>query len=191
MARRGKKKRKTTTSGIPQRHPSGRLYEPGPKERKEESERDAMATVIEARQRVFGVSEDDAKKFEAGSVIGRLHLTQEISAAQLEAASRYETVVRLANAAILVKPLSSPGDLNRSRGHDASDGTDPDYIEKCRAAEKQATACWRALRESHPLARWAVDTIVVDNQLVPAIGELRVGLNVLCRVFRIPTQWAA
>lgn len=189
MARRAKKKRKLTKSGLPQRHPSGRLYEPGPKEREEakaEKAEEVMSVALEARQRVFLVPETQAKLAEAGSVIGRLLLTREIGRHQFEAARKYEEVVALANAAILARGFPTPGDLNRSGGHDDSDGTEPGYVARCKAATDKANHCWRALREAGQLCRWAVDTIVIEDQPVPhAIGDLRLGLNALCRVLKI------
>ncbi len=184
MAKR-RKKRKQTDSGLTQRHPSGRLYEAGPKERREEGEREAMAVALAARERVFGLSATEARFSEAGSVIGRLFLSKEINKAQYDAAIEYEKTIALADAAILAKGFPTPGDLNRSHGHDNADGAEPGYVAKCRAATERANVCWRALKDADQLARWAVDTIVLQNQLVPALGELRVGLNALVRTLRI------
>lgn len=185
--RTGRKKRKTNPSGINQRHPSGRLYEPGPKEREDE----IRGVVIDARQRIWGMTEQQASFPEAGSVVGRLRLSRTISAAQAEAALKYAETMALADAAILAKRIGSSGDLNRSRGHDDSDGTEPGYVAKCKAAIAKSIECHRALREAHQLARWAVDTIVLEDQPIPADGELRLGLNALCRVFKIPLHKAA
>lgn len=147
---------------------------------------------IHARQRVFGLTLDDARKEEAGTVIGRLLITKEISAPQFEAAKRYEEIVRLADAAILLsRNPPSAGDLNRSRGHDASEGDDPAYVAKCTLANRDANNCWRALKEAGQLCRWAVDSFVIENQNVQALGELRVGLNALCRVMKIPMHTMA
>lgn len=137
------------------------------------------------------MTEAQAKFPEAGSVIGRLLLAKVVSYPQAEAAMKYAETMALANAAILSKRIGSSGDLNRSRGHDDSDGTEPGYVARCQASIAKSIECHRALREAHQLARWAVDTIVLEDQPIPADGELRLGLNALCRVFRIPLHKAA
>ena len=50
------------------RHPSGKLVQP----RLEENQREVMSTVLEARQRHFGVSERQAKDERLGTALGRL-----------------------------------------------------------------------------------------------------------------------
>lgn len=167
------------------RHPSGQIKAKSDYE----LEKEALGVVIGARQRVFGLSEGEAKMMEAGSAVGRLFLAKEISRRQLDAAARYEEAMRLSRWAMLVKPVLSGSDLNRSGSHDNSDGTDPRYVAQCKAAVEQARNCRRALTEAGSFCMSAVDGIVMDGQDMPSfVGDLRVGLNAIARLFKIPAD---
>ena len=67
------------------RHPCGKLVQPGAAE----TQREVMATVLEARQRQYGVSARQAKDDRLGSAIGRLAFAGNIAAEQLAAAELY------------------------------------------------------------------------------------------------------
>ena len=67
------------------RHPSGKLVQPGAAE----TQREVMATVLEARQRQYGVTARQAKDERLGSAIGRLAFAGKITAEQLAAAELY------------------------------------------------------------------------------------------------------
>lgn len=67
------------------RHPSGKLVQPG----KAETQREVMATVLEVRQRQYGVTARQAKDERLGSAIGRLAFAGKITAEQLAAAELY------------------------------------------------------------------------------------------------------
>jgi hypothetical protein len=55
-----------------------------------------MKTAIEARQRVYGVSETEAPRQEAGSAVGRLWARGAVSQVQLDAAKSYRQIHALA-----------------------------------------------------------------------------------------------
>lgn len=184
--RRAGRKRKTGVTRLS----TGRIRRAGTRER----EGEARKVALSARRRLFGVSAEDALKAEAGTVVGRLLMSGEIKPWQHQAALEYEAVVRAANAAYLSRRLASAGDLDgagRGGGHAAAgpggEGSDPAYVARCRAAIERANRCHRALAGCGELmARYAVDRIVLENLSLPrAVGELRIGLNALCREFRI------
>jgi hypothetical protein len=186
-----RKQRVLTLGGIARRHPSGRLYEPGPRgrararaERAEEVARVALA----ARRRVFRLGAEEARRTEAGTALGRLAISGEITRPQYEAAQRYEEVSRRADAALLARRMVSAAELDRSGGggHDGRAGDDPAYAARCRAAVKEAERCWRAMAEAGAACRAAVDMAVLQGSATPAaVGDLRLGLNALARVFRM------
>lgn len=70
------------------RHPSGKLVQPGAVE----TQREAMATVLEARQRHYGVTARQARDERLGTALGRLALGQVITAEQYAAGQKYGEV---------------------------------------------------------------------------------------------------
>lgn len=167
---------------MAKRLPSGKVVERPDRERQE----DVLRTATEARQRVLGVAPSDTRRPEAGSAVGRLKLTGVISQDQYEAAKTYESVYRGYERAILVRRPSSPGNFDKVPGFDAGDGTDERYVEQCTAARRNYGDARRALLDADPLAQMAVNTWVVEDvPLYHCVGELRVGLNALARLFRV------
>ena len=69
-----------------ERYPGGQIKHDY---RAEESERDTMGTVIEMRQRRYGLSDEDAKKDLAGFVLGRMRIDRAINDVELKAGERY------------------------------------------------------------------------------------------------------
>ena len=67
------------------RHPCGKLVQPG----KAETMREVTATVLDARQRQYGVTARQAKDERLGSAIGRLAFAGKITPEQLAAAELY------------------------------------------------------------------------------------------------------
>lgn len=70
------------------RHPSGKLVQPGAAE----TQREAMATVLEARQRHYGVTARQARDERLGTALGRLAFGQVITAEQYAAGQKYGEV---------------------------------------------------------------------------------------------------
>lgn len=114
------------------RHPSGKLMQPG----KAETQREVTATVLDARQRHYGVSARQAKDERLGSAIGRLAFTGKITAEQLTAAELYGDLMARNRAVMGLPPfhphsasglLLDEGIFGRSTAE-----PDPDYVEKIR-----------------------------------------------------------
>lgn len=165
-----------------------------------------MSTAIDARMRLFGLTKEEASEVDAASVVGRLALSGEISERQYQAAVRYELTVRSADKAYLAGSVPSGSDLNRSRSHLPEEpgsptakrvwgkdlviwpGTDDEYNAKCKRDIDMSVKCYRALGAcADRLARWAVDNIVLENNDLPhAYGELKIGLNALAHLFKLP-----
>jgi hypothetical protein len=125
------------------RHPCGKLVQPG----KTETLREVTATVLDARQRQYGVTARQAKDERLGSAIGRLAFAGKITAEQLAAAELYGDLMARNRAVMGLPPihphsasglLLDEGIFGRSTAE-----LDPDYVEKIR---KRAAAALLMLR---------------------------------------------
>ena len=125
------------------RHPCGKLVQPG----KAETLREVTATVLDARQRQYGVTARQAKDERLGSAIGRLAFAGKITAEQLAAAELYGDLMarnRAVMGLLPIHPHSATG-LLLDEGIFGRSLTeyDPDYVEKIR---KRAAAAILMLR---------------------------------------------
>lgn len=114
------------------RHPCGKLVQPG----KAETLREVTATVLDARQRQYGVTARQAKDERLGSAIGRLAFAGKITAEQLAAAELFGDLMARNRAVMGLPPihphsasglLLDEGIFGRSTAE-----LDPDYVEKIR-----------------------------------------------------------
>ena len=125
------------------RHPCGKLVQPG----KAETMREVTATVMDARQRQYGVTARQAKDERLGSAIGRLAFAGKITAEQLAAAELYGDLMARNRAVIGLPPIHphSATGLLLDEGIFGRSLTeyDPDYVEKIR---KRAAAAILMLR---------------------------------------------
>lgn len=190
------------------RYPGGQLRRLPAGERAEE----AKAVGIEARLRTqakeWKLSREQAGQREAGYAIGRLWLSGELSPNPEQnrwmclAAEEYARVVAEHKWAIdAEKGIGSPGDLNRSGGHDAwdydCDAGDNEseryrrYRERCQAGRRRMAESERAIldamesHQDHMLAYalnvWAID----DKEAWGFLPQLRLALNALVRCYRV------
>ena len=125
------------------RHPCGKLVQPG----KAETLREVTATVLDARQRQYGVTARQAKDERLGSAIGRLAFAGKITAEQLAAAELYGDLMARNRAVMGLPPIHphSATGLLLDEGIFGRSLTeyDPDYVEKIR---KRAAAAILMLR---------------------------------------------
>ena len=125
------------------RHPSGKLVQPG----KAETLREVTATVLDARQRQYGVTARQAKDERLGSAIGRLAFAGKITAEELAAAELYGDLMARNRAVMGLPPIHphSATGLLLDEGIFGRSLTeyDPDYVEKIR---KRAAAAILMLR---------------------------------------------
>lgn len=70
------------------RHPSGKLVQPSGAE----TQRQVMATVLEARQRHYGVTAKQARDERLGTALGRLAFREVITAEQYAAGQKYAEI---------------------------------------------------------------------------------------------------
>ena len=157
------------------RYATGRIVQPAAAEMR--------ATVIEARQRVYGLGKSQAAEPEAIDILGRMYLAGEISQTQKHAGDRYAEARRNYRRAILAKRLPSAGNLERQRGHDGSDGSDPAYIAWCARSIAAYDLLWRELRDcGEPMAIPVLDGVIDEQPLWDFVGTLRVALNAIAHV---------
>ncbi len=125
------------------RHPCGKLVQPG----KAETLREVTATVLDARQRQYGVTARQAKDERLGSAIGRLAFAGKITSEQRSAAELYGDLMARNRAVMGLPPIHphSASGLLLDEGIFGRSITeyDPDYVEKIR---KRAAAAILMLR---------------------------------------------
>lgn len=144
-----------------------------------------METVVTARQRLFGLSEADAKEGYAGSVVGRLLLNKVIRRDQHDAAKRY---LEVRNA--YQRAIGAPPDFTQPR-EAFSPSDDPERAWKafCGHAKRAHEAMMRCIREvmvseRSPDASAALDAFLVRDIHDPRLlGAFRVVTNALGKHF--------
>jgi hypothetical protein len=175
------------------REPNGRLSrrkadrEANASMANEETSIEAMATVLAARWRVHGIALENAKSPMAGSAVGRLCLSGQISVDQHDAARRY-LEIRAGYEKALLLHTGKPGE---SRGSPHGLGDSPEYIDWCQAQIERwdevttlLTELMYSLRSPGPRA--ALDVVVVRDVDMPELAaDLRLALNALARHFSI------
>jgi hypothetical protein len=174
-----------------QRHPCGKRI-------RHETEREAMSTVIETRQRHYGVTAKQARDERLGSAFGRLAWQRTISPAQYEAGREFGDLYRRHHM-VLGLPLPSPRSVAGilfNEGIFGGTSAEPDaaVVERLRrrfdAATDALDQCDRDQRMSlgrrPALLVYRVICADEDTTLWPEedLGILRVALNALVRVFR-------
>ncbi len=174
------------------RYPCGRL-------KREETEREAMATALAARQRHYGVTAKQARDERLGSSLGRLNMQGLISEPQYDAGVKFSRLYH-AHHVLAGLPMPTPESMNSLMiasglllGYDT---IEPDearakqLIQKFNAATEALDQCDREHRmaagRKPSLCLFRVACADEDTTLWPAcdLGNLRVALNCLARVFR-------
>jgi hypothetical protein len=180
MTKRTKHMRKRA---IGLREPNGRLSRRAKavSERRANAERDVMRPAVEARMRVFGISEADARRQEGGTVLGRMYQAKAITLDQCRAGERYAEVRNAYHRAIGAQP---------DGGHPPAEGNgDGDYATFCANARKTHEAMMSALQslcqeQRSPAPISALDVFIVrDIHHSLMVGDLRLALNCLHRHF--------
>ena len=176
---------------------SGKRYPCG-KRTRTETEKDIMETAIEARQRHHGVTAKQAKE-RLGTALGRLAWHGTISAAQYEAGREFGELYRRHHM-VMGLPLPSPrsvAGLLVSGGVFGGSSSEPDsvVVERLRRRFDAATDALDQCDRDHRFSPGRRPAILIyrvvcvdeDTTLWPAedLGNLRVALNALVRVFRM------
>jgi len=144
--------------------------------------REAQSVVVAARMRHTGLSEEQVRRQEGGTVVGRLYYARELNADQVQAAATY---LQARNA--YHRAIDAVSDTGRApRPESGGGGT---YEEFCDQAKRRWGDITKALqsamvdiRSPSPIA--ALDYLVVRDVYVGSlVGDLRTVLNVLHRLF--------
>lgn len=113
-------------------------------ERRQETEREAMETVVRARMRHTGLSEELARKDFAGSVLGLLHFDRRISDWEYEVGKRYAALMASYYALTGIPfPSARAQDIFRVGGFDGDESLS--RSEKARAASNRVMIAEKAL----------------------------------------------
>jgi len=180
---------------------SGKRYPCG-KRTSAEMEKDVMQTAIEARQRHHGVTAKQARDERLGTAFGRLAWHGTITTAQYEAGREFGELYRRHHM-VMGLPLPSPrsiAGLLVSGGIFGGSSGEPDAlaIERLRRRFDAATDALDQCDRDHRFspgrrpALWVYKVICVDEDTTSwtadDLGNLRLALNALVRVFRLDRQ---
>lgn len=158
------------------------------KDRMERDERETLRPGIEARIRVHGVAPEASRDQRAGSFVGRLCMSKEISQRQYEAAMVFLEDHRN-NAMAIAAPRDPSGvDLNRVHGNSVKEENVEFY--------KRATRRWRdaqaviqerqnELRGQGAIYSALYTCVIRDTEAHHMVGWLREGLNALAKFYQI------
>ncbi|SDB57654.1 hypothetical protein SAMN02982931_04596 [Bauldia litoralis] len=174
------------------RHPCGKRI-------RQETEKEAMSTVIEARKRHYGVTARQARDERLGTAFGRLAFHGLISDEQYQAGLAFAELYRRHHVAMGL-PMPSPRSVAGILINEGIFGGSPgepglDVIERLRRRFDDATDALDQCDREHRLSPGRRPTLLVyrvlcvdeDTRRWPDedIGNLRVALNALVRVFRL------
>lgn len=139
----------------------------------------------EYRMRHYNVSREDAAQPAAGSVIGRLCLSGEISKDQLDALTRYDAA-RIRN----LSAIGAPDSLKTRNGGVMYHPDDEDDVKAARKWRDMSKAIMD-LQCQHPASNFhsALSFMVARDEFHPhMLGDLRLVANCLCRHFGVATE---
>ena len=177
---------------------AGKRYPCG-KRMRQELEGDAMSVAIDARRRHFGVSAKQAKDERLGTALGRLAFRELISETQYQAGVAFGKLYRDHHVMVGL-PSPSPRSVAGLLINEGIFGASPsepvlDVLEKLKRRFNDATNVLDACDREHRMSAGHRPTLLVyrvicsdeDAMHWPAedIGNLRVALNALLRLFRM------
>lgn len=164
-----------------------------------ETEREAMQTVIEARQRHYGVNAKQARDERLGTALGRLAFQKLISPYQYDAGLRFAELYQRHHRTMgmpMPNPRSVAG-IMAAEGIFGGSSAEPELevIERLRNSFNDATRALDDCDRDYRMARGRKPSLLLyqvvcldeDTTLWPEtdLGSLRVALNSLARIFRI------
>jgi len=180
------------------RHPCGKLVQPSAGE----TQREVMATVVEARRRQYGVTARQARDERLGSALGRLSFRGIITPDQYSAGQVYAAIMGRYRA-IMGLPMDQPRSVTSLLANEGIFGGvtgdhDPELVEKVR---RQAAGVQMMLRacDGEPISHAGrmpsalVHRVVIGDEDAAAwsradVGNLVQGLEALRRLFHIRTD---
>lgn len=180
------------------RHPSGKLVQPG----KAETQREATATVLEARQRHYGVTARQAKDERLGTALGRLAFAGAVSAEQFAAGELYGDIMAR-NRGVMGLPRIHPHSaaglmLDEGIFGQNTNVHEPEFVEKVRRRAAAAILMVRTSDSDAPASAGRkpsalVHAVVCYETDATTWGQADLrnlchGLDALCRLFRIISE---
>ena len=166
---------------------------------REETQREAMSTVLEARRRHFGVTVSQAKDERLGSALGRLSFTGRIGADQFAAGQLYGEIMAR-NRAVMGLPMDQPRSvtallINEGIFGGGAPDPDPQLVVKVRRQAASAILMLRTADSDAPgsvgrkpsLLVHAVVCHEAEASLWSPVDLINLGhgLDALARLFRI------
>ena len=176
----------------------GKRYPCG-KRTRQELEKDAMSVAIAARRRHFGVTAKQAKDERLGTALGRLAFREMISETQYQAGVAFAQLYRDHHATVGL-PSPSPRSVAGLLINEGIFGASPsepvlEVIEKVKRRFADATSVLDACDREQRMSAGKRPTLLVyrvictDQEAMQwpeeDIGNLRVALNALVRLFRL------
>jgi hypothetical protein len=177
------------------RHPSGKLSQPSGAE----TQREAMATALEARQRHYGVSARQAKDERLGTALGRLAFAGAVTAEQFAAGELYGEVMAR-NRAVMGLPTDQPRSvtallINEGIFGGSAPDQNPALVAKVRRQAASAILMLRTADNDAPGKTGRRPSVLVNavvchdaeasNWPAADITNLGHGLDTLGRLFRV------
>ena len=183
---------------------AGRKRKPGKryacgKRVRAETERDAMSTVIDARRRHFGVTAKQAKDERLGTALGRLAFRELISEKQYQAGIVFGELY-VQHQAVMGLPSPSPKSVAGvliNGGIFGASPTEPvqEVIEKLKRRFADAAGTLDACDREQRMSMGRRPTLLIYRVICTDedamrwgeedIGNLRIALNALLRLFRL------
>ena len=176
----------------------GKRYPCG-KRTKQQLEMDAMSTAIEARKRLFGVTSKQAKDERLGTALGRLAFRELISEKQYQAGIAFGELYHR-HQTLMGMPSPSPRSVAGLLINEGIFGASPsepelEVIEKVKRRFADATSVLDSCDREQRMSAGKRPTLLVyrivctDQEALhwgeDDIGNLRVALNALVRLFRL------
>lgn len=177
------------------RHPCGKLAPASVGEAK----REVVATVLEARQRHYGVTAKQASDARLGTALGRIAFAGKVTADQYAAGEMYGEIMAR-NRAVMGLPMDQPRSvtallINEGIFGGGAPDHDPELIVKVRRRAASTILMLRSADSEVPGTAGRRPSILVhavvcheaeaSNWSAPDIVNLGHGLHALCRLFRI------
>ena len=177
------------------RHPCGKLAPATVGE----TQREVVATVLEARQRHYGVTARQAKDDRLGTALGRVAFAGKITADQYAAGEMYGEIMAR-NRAVMGLPMDQPRSvtallINEGIFGGSAPDHDPDLVEKVRRRAAAAIMMLRTADHDAPGTAGRKPSVLVHAVVcheaeaskwsAADIINLGHGLDALCRLFRI------
>lgn len=178
MARRGRKRKQG------HRYPSGERHKASPSKIRE----DVVSAAHEARERVLGLSAQQAATMRETTELGRLHATRQITLQHCVAGEQYRDVYTAYRRAMQSRGYPVSSELDHGRSYQGEETTEE--AERFLRAKRRFHECYKALDPELTgdiYASAIVDAVVLNDwRITDMLSSLKVGLAKLAEHFHVP-----